>query len=420
MRPDGEDRHTVPAVTERRPARKAGDKYRLAAEKLSRVGGSDTLGGRLARYYEGMAHRSLGIEAIRSGRFAAGERHLREALACMGRRADLTRYLCSLYVQTGRYERCADEMGKAASLCRNDPAGWRNAAQALWRAGKREEAFMTLTSALRKFANNAPLLMQLGLFHAGEGRYQEAGRHLARAAQADAANADAHRYLALSHAAEGQLEAAARSFQRAWELRPSDIMLSLQLAVTARAASENGRPMVIRLTDTTPAEASESHIRQMAAYIQQNPDFVDAFLALPASDVDEDLFSMLSNVLRTSLGEHPRYADMHLRFSRVLERLGRNAQAIVHARRAVEINGTYVQGLIQLARLCHADERAEAERHLKQAINCGADWPDVHCMAGELMRDSDRPEEARLHFRRALELKAGYPRAAEALASLAA
>ena len=420
MRPDGEDRQANQASAERRPARKAGDKYRRAAEKLSRVGGPDALGGRLARYYEGMAHRSLGIEAIRSGRFVAGERHLREALGCMGRRADLTRYLCSLYVQTGRYGLCADEMGKAATGCQNDPTGWRNAAQALWRAGKREEAFMTLTSALRKFANNAPLLMQLGLFHAAEGRCQEAGRHLARAARADAADADAHRYLALSHAAEGQLDAAARSFQRAWELRPSDVMLSLQLAVTARAASENGRPMVVRLSDTTPVEASESHIRQLAAYIQRNPDFVDAFLALPASEVDEDLFSMLSNVLRTGLGEHPRYADLHLRFSRVLERLGRNGQAIVHAERAVEINGTYIQGLIQLGRLYHAGGRAEAEAQLKRAINCGADWPDVHCMAGEVMRDSDRPEEAGLHFRRALELKAGYPRAAEALASLAA
>ena len=413
MRPDDEEKHGAPA----------GDKYRRAAEKLFRAparAGGEALGGRLSRYYEGMAHRSLGIEAIQAGRFAAGERHLREALACMGRRADLTRYLCSLYVQTGRYDRCADEMAKSATTCGNDPTGWRRTAQAQWRAGRREEAFMTLTSALRKFGNDASLLMQLGLFHAAEGNYRRAGGYLAAAAQGDAANADAHRHLALSHAAAGQLDAAARSFQRAWELRPDDVMLSLQLAVTARAASENGHPMVVRLTDTTPAEASESHIRQLAAYIQRNPDFVDAFLALPASDVDDDLFSMLSNVLRTALGEHPRYADMHLRFSRVLERLGRVQQAIEHAARAVEINSRYVQGLLQLGRLFRASGRSGAEKYLQRAIRCGADWPDVHCLAGELMLDRDRPREATRHFQRALELKEGYPRAAEALESLAA
>lgn len=413
MRPDSKEKHDATA----------GERYRRAAEKLFRApshAAGEALGGRLARYYEGMAHRSLGIEAIQAGRFVAGERHLREALACMGRRADLTRYLCSLYVQTGRHDRCADEMAKSAATCRNDPAGWRRTAQAQWRAGRREEAFMTLTSALRRFGNDALLLMQLGLFHAAEGDSRRADGCLAAAARGDAANADAHRYLALSHAAAGRLDASARSFQRAWELRPGDIMLSLQLAVTARAASENGHPMVVRLTDTTPAEASGSHIRQLAAYIQRNPDFVDAFLALPASDVDEDLFSMLSNVLRTALAEHPRYADMHLRFSRVLERLGRSRQAIEHAAHAVEINRCYVQGLLQLGRLFRASGRVGADKYLRRAIQCGADWPDVHCLAGELMLDRNQPLEAGLHFRRALELKKGYPRAVEALASLAA
>ena len=41
---------------------------------------------------------------------------------------------------------------------------------------------------------------------------------------------DIHRYLGLAAAAEGKVQQAAQCFQRAWELRPDDVMLSLQLS----------------------------------------------------------------------------------------------------------------------------------------------------------------------------------------------
>lgn len=396
-------------------------KAREAVELLGKLRNRNDLAGRLGRYYEGLAHRSLGIDALQAGRFAEAEGHFRNAVACIGRRADLTEYLCGIYARTGRPDRCVDELDRSVGQDDQSAETWRRLAQAQWQAGRREEALLTLGKAIRRLGGRGTLLMQLGLFHATEERFDEAVDCLAQAARAEATSSRAHYYLALAAAGAGDLVQAVKSFQRAWELRPGDMAVALQLAIAARAAEEDGHHLVVRPPRDLQAPVADSHVRQLAAYVQSEPDFIDAFLALPPSEVDDELFSLLASVLQTALADHGDYADLQHRASCVMTRLGRGEQALAHARRAVEMNPRYVQALIHLGRLCdRAGSHSEAVVHLERAIRYGADWPDVHCLAGDMLSRSAMPARARKHFARALALKGDYTRASEALASLAA
>ena len=198
-------------------------------------------------------------------------------------------------------------------------------------------------------------------------------------------------------------------------------MLAYQLSLAARAAAERGFHLVVHLPDPSEAVAETTQVRQLARYVSTEGDFIEAFLELPASDADAELFDMLANVLNVAISEHSEYADLHLNLSRVLLRLGRNEDALQAGLRATQMNPRYTKALLHVAKVHVAlGQRPEAMVRVREAIDAGADYPDVHCLAGELMRDLQRPDEARRYLQRALELNNNYLRAAEALEHLAA
>ncbi len=97
--------------------------------------------------------------------------------------------------------------------------------------------------------------------------------------------------------------------------------------------------------------------------------------------------------------------------------------AINYARQAIQINPSYVQALLQMGKLCGQEGRhSEATKCLKQAIACGADFPDVHFSIAEVMLRGKAapPATVRKHLNRALQLNPYYTPAAEVLASMAA
>jgi tetratricopeptide (TPR) repeat protein len=167
--------------------------------------------------------------------------------------------------------------------------------------------------------------------------------------------------------------------------------------------------------------SGSSQIRQLADYAVSEPGFIEAFLALPESPADEELFTVVMSILRTALGVHPDYADLHYFASVALWRLNDVEGAILHARRAVQINPAYARALVHLAELEAAGgDVAAAVEHLRRAVQAGADWADVHLRLGDWLRESgDRADSAR-HYRRALELNRNLERASAALVALAA
>ena len=395
-------------------------RYAEALDELSPLCEQEGLLSRVARYYHAMSHRAMGIEALRRGEFHQAEQHLHTVVEAIGRCGDMTDYLASLYAGTARYRQCAEEMEKAVQSDGDSASVWRKLALARWRAGRRCEAYMTLAEAIRRVGEESELRVQLGLFHAAEEQYPEARAELNRAVEADCTNPDAHYYLALAAAAQNDIPAAVSSFQRALELRPDDLVCAYQLAIAAKAAEQAGFGVILRLPELLSQPAG-SEIRQLARYVCREPDFVDAFLSLPPSAVDDELFDLLGGVLQMAIDEHPAYADLHYRCSRVFHRLGRTDAAIDYGLRALAINPRYIQALIHVGRLYAETSRPqEAIAHLEAAIACGGDWPDVHCLLGELMGRLDARGKARSHLKRALELNATYTRAAKSLELLAA
>jgi tetratricopeptide (TPR) repeat protein len=279
---------------------------------------------------------------------------------------------------------------------------------------------MTIRQAVRRFGDHVDLHDQMGLFLAAQGRWPEAREAFSQAVQADCSRPRAHEHLGLAAAATGDIAAAVRSLQRAYELRPNDMVLAHRLALAAKAVAQSGESVVIRLPEPA-AKPTASHMASLARYVTAEGDFVDAFLALPPSEVDPELFGVLEAALQTALAQHSRYADLHLRASAVLHRMGRSPEAMTHARTAVQINGGYVRARLHLGKLCaEGGLDAEAIEHLEASIACGADWADVHCAAAELLGRRGRTREARRHLTRALQLNPRYERAAEAIAALAA
>lgn len=361
-------------------------RYRDALQELGAIAdGGDPIG-RMARFYRAMCHRAIGIEALAGHEFDLAEEHLQAAIGLVGRTGDLAIYLASLYAGTGRFSRCVDQMSRVLDLEGDSPATWRKLALAQWRRGDRAGACMTVNQALRRLGDNCQTRLQLGLFHAADGRLDLARQALSEAVRADTSAGDAHYYLALVLAAGGEPLAAMQSFQRALDLRPDDLLAAYQLALTGKAVAQAGGAVTIRLP--RPVESVEgSGIRQLAGYVCREPDYLAAFLALPDTGADAAMFGLLAAVLQIATGEHPEYADLRHLYSRVLARLGRVDAAIAQAERALAINPRYVQALIHAARLYElAGRDARAIDCLKKAIASGADWADIQRELGDLLR----------------------------------
>lgn len=394
--------------------------FEQAAAELHKVSSETGLTGSLGRYYEAMARRAVGLEALQAGRFDEAEGHLRAASEALGGYGDLAEYLARLYARSGKYDCCERQTAKVLQSKADSPQAWAQHAAAQWRCGEQAAAYLTVQEALRRFENDASLLLQLGLFKSAEGDYAGAAECFSKAAASDRSLADAYYYLAMAQAAQNDPLSAVKSLQQAYELRGGDLLLAHKLSLAARAASQQGHNVVIKLTGREAAPVG-SHMRQLARYITTEGDFVDAMLALPESSCDQEMFSLLAGVLQMVLEEHPNYADLHFHAAGVYMRLGQIDKAIEHGCKAVAINGKYVRARILLGQCCAQAGRAqEAFEHLEQAIAAGGDWADVHCQAGELYLQLGKADQARQHLERAIQLNSRFTLATEMLSRMAA
>ncbi len=369
-------------------------RYEQAISELAPLLAGESLCSRIARYYAAQSHRQIGQRALQDGQFDLAGKHFRQAMAIGGRAGGLCNYLAAIYAKAGKYQDCL-EQAELANRDAEDAHSTRSLALAQWQAGRRAEAYMTLNRALRQRPSDCQLNLQLGLFYASEENYADARRHLVRALQADCGNVEIVYHLGLVAAAQNDLGSAVHYLQRAVELSEGDVMLAYQLALAGKAASQAGLSVKLRMAEAASPTLSHSPNTQLARYLCSETDFVDAFLALPASAADGELFGMLAEALESALAEHPAYADLHLRYSRTLERLGRPQDAVEHARRAIEINPKYTQAIIHLARLeAQGGRMQQAISHLSKAIDSGADWPDIHALMQQWRRQVDNEEQS--------------------------
>ena len=383
--------------------------YDQAIESLTAVAGGSDLSGRLGRYYLGRALRVAGFDAGRAGDLDGAVRFIRQAAEAIGPTAELTGYLANLYART------------VVVPDRNDDPAEQVAAAAMeqYHAGRPTEALMTLQQGCRDHRQSASLHLSAGMILAGQDRLGEARRHFLRAIECDCSCPEAYRYLGLCDGSEGRFATALGYLQRALSLRPADLPLAREVLVMARAAACEGETVNLRLPDDV-GTASERDLDRLAELIPVESDLIGAFLALPAGPADEEIFGVLSVVMDVVLTRHGDYADMQHRQALVHQRLGRDAKALRHARKAVAINGEYVQGRFLAGSLLLDADPTGAAEHLRRAVTAGGDYADVHATLGLAYQRLGQIDAARLEMRRSLEINENYAPAAEALQRMVA
>ena len=211
-----------------------------------------------------------------------------------------------------------------------------------------------------------------------------------------------------------------RPGETSWALDPGNLVVAYQLSLAADASCRQGLRVTVTLPEPLHTESS-SEIRQLADYATREPDFIEAFLSLPVSDADAELFGVLMSVLRTALSAHDGYADLHYYAAVASQRLGDTDAAGRHLRRAIGINPKYVRALVEMGEHCaRAGDAAQAVTYLRRAIEAGAEWPDLHVRLGDLLAGRGDTGPAKDHYERALRLNGRFETAARRLASVAA
>lgn len=375
----------------------------------------------LARFYVGQAHLRLGIQQFQKSRFAAAAAHFRRAADHNPGGGGLCRYLATCFVALGRWDNATAQLERAV---REDPGevGARvRLALALWKQGRIDRAEQTLREGLAASPSEPELLYQLATLAASEDRLEEAVALLQDCLRARPDLAAAHKRLAQCFGVLGRFNEAAEHLAIAQRLDPNDALVGYQLSLLAdRTEGAASRPAAWRPPD--PVDLNDRRaIERLAAIVREDPDFVDAFLSLPASEVDGNVFAALLEVLRQAIRETPSQADLHHRCSQVLWRLGRVQDALAASEQAVALNPRYIAALIQLALLYQSTDRhLEAIARLREAIRHGGNYADVHYLLGKLHEARGELADARLSYTRALELNRDYTAAREALRALAA
>lgn len=394
-------------------------RYLEAIRLLGPVAEGGNLPATLARFYLGQAHLKQGIAELRAGRFAQAAEHLSIARRINPDSGSLPRYLADCYVGLSRFDMAAREIEQDRS---NSDAGQPiRLAHAFLRDGDLHRAVESLHAAIESDSTRADLHYHLGIIHASVEDWTEAKASLIAAARLDSKDANTARQLGLSYAATGDTLGAVACLQTAQQLAPHDANVAWLLTLAVSAAREQGHDIAAAPIRPIFRQAIDSELTDLGEVLVREPEFVEAFLALPTSQIDAEIFAVITSTLEKALERRPDYADLHYHCARAYERLGRTDDAIRRADRAIQLNPRYVQALITLGRLyATTDQAADAEARLREAISAGGDYPDVHYMLGELLRKRGQSAQAAVEYRRALELNSNYSAARRALELVAA
>lgn len=397
-------------------------RYEKAIELLTPLTSDNTDRQRqlLCRYYLGQSHYREGVRRFEEQRFTEATKHFQAAASLNASGGGFARFLIACHMGTQRFDLAVREL---EVMVRQEPTNVETRvklALTLYKLGRRLDAMTSLREGLCLQPNHAELHYQLGVMLAADDDLPEAERCFEKAILFDDHHAGACERMAQIYAVAGQPDRFISYLQKAHELNPFNARIAFQMSVLNHSDLAAGRlpDFTLCVPESTP-ELDEDSIERLGRIVVEDPDFIEAFLSLPESEIDPEIFSTLAATLELVLENHPEFADLHYHCGAVYRRLGHRLDAIEHTERAVEINPQYVTALIQLAELySQTDQWAMAVERLEQAINAGGDYPDVHLLLGQLCQAGGRIDRARRAFQRALDLNRDYEAARDSLNAL--
>ena len=394
-------------------------KYSEAVEHLSSLTGHHSEPtSLLSRFYLGQAHYRLAVRFFQERRFHEATIHFQAASTALPAGGGFARYLAACYLGVRCFEEAARELEKLLGKSPDDIGLRIRCALAQWKQGSPLDATSTIREGICRSPRNAELHYQLGVMLAADDDWIEAEQLFEKTLATDPSHAGACERLAQICALSSRAEQALRYMERAHQLDPSHPRIAMQLALLTQSSGASAGSVKWHLLAKSP-KLEEQALDRLGDAVVREPEFVATFLSLPPSEVDGEVFSTLAATLEHALAKHPEFADLHYHCGAVYNRLGQHREAIEHAERAVEINPRYVNALILLAELYgQTDRKADGVDRLKQAIDAGGDFADVHYLMGKLYQDAGQVDRARRSYQRALDLNHNYRLARDALAAL--
>lgn len=403
--------------------------FETAVMRLEQVEPTAGAAGVLARYYLAQSRTEWGLVLLREHRFDEAAEQLRAAHALNPSSAELCDYLARACTGQGQHDQAAEAFRKANELDPDNPRRVLPTAWSHWRHGERDRAIAMLNEATTAAPDDPELHHQLGLMRMERGDTSGAIAAFEAAVQHGPHLADVARHLALAYGSVGRMQEAVRMLTRAVRLRPDEpawaleLVLALKTTSTTMAVPSGAAP---NADDANRAgaglqEAIEPGAGRLGAVLAEEPELVDAFLSLPQTGRDNEVFAALDGAVRAALTRRPDYADLRHYAACVQSRLGRLERAVELEKAALAINPSYVAARIQLGRtLAELNRRNDAIVELEQAVAQGGDYADVHFELGELHRQAGHTSEARYAYERALRLNGSFDRAQRALQAMAA
>lgn len=153
--------------------------------------------------------------------------------------------------------------------------------------------------------------------------------------------------------------------------------------------------------------------------LEINPQSAAAYEAWGVALVHEKKFAEAADRLSKAIELQPKSKYAHYFLAQAMAGLRRTPEAIAHSREAVRLDPAYAEAHMQLGTLLvDARQLDDGKRHLAQAARLEPRNPQPRVFLGAALMREDKPEEAVLWFRRALEADANSLQSLVWLASL--
>lgn len=376
---------------------------------------------RIRSHYEAEELVRRGVCLLNVGQFETARNYFQRALAWGGSNQTLATYLAGAWIGLKKHAHAAEQLGQAVEQAKQPSHTLLiREALALLAAGKSELAINKLRHGLQLEPECAELHFQLGTLLASLEQYEEAELRFTQAANIDCFHTEALVNLACVCGVRHAPKMALEHLQQAQQRKPSDARIGLLLAQASLAVKQQGYTPRVR-ADMPDDEALEdpTGIAELTRIIEAEPEFVEAFLAIPTGEVDERVFILIEKSISSAVTHRTDNAELLCQFGSLLNRLGRDEDAIGANERAITIDPNCTKALIELGKLYqNTNRQQDATARFEQAVQAGAEYPDVFLFLGYLYRDQGLVTKARSAYRHALYLNNHYEAAQEALAAL--
>ncbi|MFQ5461827.1 MAG: tetratricopeptide repeat protein, partial [Phycisphaerae bacterium] len=264
-------------------------------DRASEQGPPDKLQDILRRHVASANATRRGICLLNAGQPEQAIRLFEDALEAGGDGQSLPALMTACLLAMGDTDAAVTQARRSATETKAPSSARTSArirlAHALYEGGRPDEAIATLREAIQETPDDGELHFQLGTLLAAAGETEEAELRFTQTLSIDRNHSEARVNLALCCGARHAPGEAVGHLQAALRRRPLDARIAMLLAQATAAARQNGRVVDVRAT--IPQEdwlADREGIEELSRVIEREPDFVDAFIAIPTGEVDRQVF----------------------------------------------------------------------------------------------------------------------------------